>query len=72
MNQISPPVSKKVFLQNDPSWTESGLNWAIFNESKNGLKEAKAIARFGTGKRKKVFIHSERFYNCILSQNQAV
>ena len=61
--------SPKRFAEDNPDWSEGAIRWAIFNEDKNGLKETGAIVRFGTGKRKRVFIDENRFYACICSQN---
>ena len=44
--------------------TEGGLRWQIFNEEKNGLKEAGAIVRIG----RKVLIDTDRYFTWIYSQ----
>ena len=71
MNDIPNLETVKQFSDRDPAFPEGGLRWMIFNEDKNGLKEAGAIVRIGTGKRQKVLIDVERFYEVILSQNKA-
>ena len=66
MNQ--PPNLQTVsqFVEQNPAFKIGGLRWQIFNEEKNGLKEAGAIVRIG----RKVLIDSDRYFTWVYSQNQ--
>jgi hypothetical protein len=66
MNQVSKLQTVPQFAKNNPAFPVGGLRWQIFNEEKNGLKQAGAIVRVG----RKVLIDSEKYFNWIYSQNQ--
>jgi len=53
------------FVEQNPAFTVGGLRWLIFNEEKNGLKEAQAIIRLG----RKVMIDADRYFNWLYEQN---
>ena len=57
--------SLKRFAVDNPDFTEASLRWLIFNENTNGLKQHRAIIRFG----RRVFIDEDRFFRCILAAN---
>jgi len=55
------------FAKSNPAFPVGGLRWQIFNEEKNGLKQAGAIVRVG----RKVLIDTEKYFVWVYSQNQA-
>ena len=66
MNRVPKLQTVPQFAEDNPAFPAGGLRWQIFNEDKNGLKEAGAIVRVG----RKVLIDSEKYFNWIYSQNQ--
>ena len=50
--------SLKIFIQDNPSFTEGGMRNLIFNERSNGLVESAAIIRVG----RKILIDEAKFY----------
>ena len=63
MNELK---SIKIFLQDNPSFTEGGMRHLIFHENSNGLKKHSAILRIG----RKVLIDEPKFYDWVLAQNK--
>lgn len=57
----------KQFVAENPAFTDGGVRFQIFNEDKNGLKEAQAIIRMG----RKVLIDADRYFDWIYNQNQS-
>jgi len=45
------------FCEENDAFTEGGIRWLIFNEDKNGIKEAGAVYRLG----RRVYINPEKF-----------
>jgi len=66
MNHVPNLLTIPQFSKSNPAFPVGGLRWQIFNENKNGLKEAEAIIRIG----RKVLIDVERYYEWVYSQNQ--
>jgi hypothetical protein len=64
MNQVPNLQTIPQFAESNPAFSIGGLRWLIFNEDKNGLKEAKAIIRIG----RKVLIDSNRFFEWIYNK----
>lgn len=56
----------KVFIEDNPSFTEGGIRHLIFHENNNGLKEHDAIIRIG----RKVLIDEPKFFDWVLAQNK--
>lgn len=54
------------FVEHNPAFTVGGLRWQIFNEDKNGLKEAGAIIRIG----RKVLIDADKYFSWVYQQNK--
>ena len=65
MNQKPNLLTVQQFADENPAFSESGLRWQIFNETKNGLKKAGAIIRIG----RKVLIDSDRYFDWVYNQN---
>ncbi len=47
--------------------TDGGLRWEIFNEDKNGLKEAGAIIRRG----RKIYIDVDRYFSWLYGDSKS-
>ena len=65
MRQIPNLQTVPQFAENNPAFPVGGLRWQIFNEGKNGLKDAGAIVRVG----RKVLIDVDKYFAWIYSQN---
>ena len=65
MNQAPKLQTVPQFSEDNPAFPVGGLRWPIFNEAKNGLKDAGAIVRVG----RKVLIDADRYFDWVYSQN---
>ena len=66
MNQTPNLKTVPQFSESNPAFPVGGLRWQIFNQEKNGLKDAGAIVRVG----RKVLIDVDKYFAWIYSQNQ--
>lgn len=67
MDQVPNLQTVNQFTRNYPAFRAGGLRWQIFNEDKNGLKEAGVILRLG----RKVLIDVAKYFSWVYSQNEA-
>ena len=67
MNQTPNLQTVSQFSESNPAFPVGGLRWQIFNEDKNGLKNAGAIVRVG----RKVLIDVDKFFAWIYNQNHS-
>jgi len=67
MNQVPNLQTVPQFSENNPAFPVGGLRWQIFNEDKNGLKNAGAIVRVG----RKVLIDVDKYFAWVYNQNQS-
>lgn len=71
MNPNNLDTVQSLVRKNPDVLKEGGIRWQIFNEDTNGLKESGAIMRVGNGKRKKVLIDTDKYFQWLCSQNQS-
>lgn len=65
MNQVPNLQTVPQFSKSNPAFPVGGLRYQIFNEDKNGLKDAGAIIRVG----RKVLIDTDKYFQWVYSQN---
>jgi len=65
MSIINELESVNSFCEKNPSFTNGGLRWQIFNEDTNGLKDIGAVVRIG----RSVYFNPPRYFLWVELQN---
>lgn len=66
MHQSSPIKTIHQFSEEEPAFTEGSLRWLIFNEEKNGAKEAEVFPKLG----RRRFVNKPKFFMWFDSQQK--